>query len=205
MSIEALPPIADDTRVAILDAAERVFARDGLRASRTQEIAANVGVTKAMIHYYFGTKERLYTSVLQRINDERASGIGFAELESLPPRRALERYVIRLLEQLIERPHTAALFALENIQNAGQYYGATGASTPALVKLLERGIAGGAFRAVDPRHAAVNVMGACLHYFNVMQNVRLLWPADADATVLLREHVDAALDFVLAALCRPPA
>jgi TetR/AcrR family transcriptional regulator len=193
-------PSAADKRTAILDAAECIFARDGLRASRTEEIAAKVGVTKAMIHYYFGTKERLYTTVLERINQERAEGIDFAALESLAPTRALEQFVIRLLEQLSVRPHTAALFALENIQNAGQYYGHTGASTPTLVKILERGIANGEFRRVDPRHAAVNIMGTCLHYFNVMQNVRRLWPKKTSDALLLREHAEAALDFVLVAL-----
>jgi TetR/AcrR family transcriptional regulator len=200
MSITVVPSSAEDTRIAILDAAERIFAREGLRGARTAEIAESVGVTKAMIHYYFATKERLYTAVLERINRERAVGIDFEALESLAPVHALEQYVTRLLAQLIERPHTAALFTLENIQNAGQYYGTTGASTPTLVKILKRGIAIGDFRAVDPRHAAANVMGTCLHYFNVLQNLRRLWPKKTRDDVLLKEHAAAALDFVLAAL-----
>ncbi len=198
-----VPVLVEDTRIAILDAAERIFARDGLRAARTQEIADAVGVTKAMIHYYFGTKERLYTAVLDRVNAERAEGIGFAGLDALPPGRALRQYVVRLLEQLSARPHTAALFALENIQNGGTYDDHLGESLPTLVRILERGIATRAFRPMDPRHAAVNVAGTCLHYFNVMRNVRRLWPARANDDVLMREHVDAALDFVLAAVERP--
>ncbi len=54
------------TKTQILDAAEEEFARYGLAGARTEPIAANTGVTKAMIHYYFGTKEELYQAVLKR-------------------------------------------------------------------------------------------------------------------------------------------
>lgn len=189
-----------DTRTAILDAAELVFAREGLRAARTETIAERVGVTKAMIHYYFGTKEKLYEAVLQRIDHDRAQGIGFESLRALPPGAALRQYVARLLEQMTAKPHTAPLFALENIQNGGQYYGRPGASVSALVEILENGVNQGCFRRVDPRHTAVIIMGACLHFFNVMQNVRLLWPKRMDEKTLLREHTDAVLDFVFAGL-----
>src|SRR5690242_6236171 len=58
---------ARETEARILDAAEQVFARVGFTDARTQVIAETAGVTKAMIHYYFDSKELLYRAVLDRI------------------------------------------------------------------------------------------------------------------------------------------
>lgn len=51
------------TRDRILAAAHRVFLRQGTAKARTQEIADEAGVNKALMHYYFGTKEALADAV----------------------------------------------------------------------------------------------------------------------------------------------
>jgi len=47
----------------ILDAARRVFVRRGVAAARTQEIADEAGVNKALLHYYYRSKENLADAV----------------------------------------------------------------------------------------------------------------------------------------------
>jgi AcrR family transcriptional regulator len=60
----ATSPDADGaTRDRILAAAHRVFLRQGTAKARTQEIADEAGVNKALMHYYFGTKEALADAV----------------------------------------------------------------------------------------------------------------------------------------------
>ena len=60
----AVPPVDDrDTRDRILDAAHRVFVLQGTAKARTQEIADEAGVNKALVHYYFGTKDALAGAV----------------------------------------------------------------------------------------------------------------------------------------------
>lgn len=59
-----MPPTTDlDTEARILDAARRVFLRRGTAGARTQEIADEAGVNKALLHYYFRTKEKLAEAV----------------------------------------------------------------------------------------------------------------------------------------------
>ena len=60
---EAPSPSAEER---ILDAAHRVFLRRGSAGARTQEIADEAGVNKALLHYYFRTKERLAAAVFRR-------------------------------------------------------------------------------------------------------------------------------------------
>lgn len=61
--------VADDvaTEARILDAAQTVFVRRGVDGARTQEIADEAGVNKALLHYYFRTKDRLAEAVFKRI------------------------------------------------------------------------------------------------------------------------------------------
>ncbi len=54
------------TDLRILEAAHRVFVRRGVAAARTQEIADEAGVNKALLHYYCRSKERLADAVSLR-------------------------------------------------------------------------------------------------------------------------------------------
>jgi AcrR family transcriptional regulator len=67
--MKAAAPAPDrdgDTEQRILDAAHRVFLRRGSAGARTQEIADEAGVNKALLHYYFRSKERLAEAVFRR-------------------------------------------------------------------------------------------------------------------------------------------
>jgi len=80
----------------ILDAAERIFALHGFDGASMRQIAAEAGVAQALLHYHFGTKEKLFEAMFARrsdaINAERAGrlerlfgpdGRGRPSLESL--------------------------------------------------------------------------------------------------------------------------
>src|SRR3954464_9475178 len=58
-----------ETRQRILDAALREFAQKGLAGARTEAIAAAAGVNKALLYYYFNSKENLYVAALEMIAD----------------------------------------------------------------------------------------------------------------------------------------
>ncbi|MDR1600882.1 MAG: TetR/AcrR family transcriptional regulator [Tannerella sp.] len=55
-----------NTEQAILEAAEREFLEKGFDASKTTQIASRAGVTHAMLHYYHGTKEKLFNMVFDK-------------------------------------------------------------------------------------------------------------------------------------------
>src|SRR5215469_7743658 len=56
-----------ETRQRILDAALREFAAHGLAGARTETIAAAAGVNKALLYYYFDSKDALYQAALEDI------------------------------------------------------------------------------------------------------------------------------------------
>jgi len=54
-----------DTESKILEAAKRVFVKKGLDGARMQEIADEAGINKALLHYYFRSKEKLFMTIFK--------------------------------------------------------------------------------------------------------------------------------------------
>ena len=83
----------EESRAAILQAAAREFAEHGIAGARTDAIAREARVNKALLYYYFKDKETLYGAVL----DDAFSGMRasvFRVLDSdLPPREKIMAYV----------------------------------------------------------------------------------------------------------------
>jgi len=67
-SIEPIPERSTDTRSRILDSALAEFAAHGLAGARTDRIAQSAGVNKALLYYYFESKENLYIAALEMIS-----------------------------------------------------------------------------------------------------------------------------------------
>ncbi|MFM2304282.1 MAG: hypothetical protein RLZZ135_1692 [Cyanobacteriota bacterium] len=189
------------TRNQILDAAEIEFAVTGLGAARTDAIAAQTGVTKAMIYYYFQSKEELYRAVLERCFTESLEKMEQLQLDCLPPDAAL----VRLLEQILccisENPRIGSILSLEAIQNKGKYYPKKLGDLlyGTIIHILEQGITAGVFRQLEPRHTAVNIVGTCAFYFTAQENLKYLWPGKRLlGKDLLQQHAQESLDLIMA-------
>ena len=55
----------ENTESQILNAAKNVFQRKGMDGSRMQEIADEAGINKAMLHYYYRSKQMLFEAVFK--------------------------------------------------------------------------------------------------------------------------------------------
>jgi AcrR family transcriptional regulator len=58
------PAGGSDTRERILGSARELFARNGIGKTSIRAIAAGAGVDSALVHHYFGTKERLFAAAI---------------------------------------------------------------------------------------------------------------------------------------------
>ena len=94
----------DTTESRILDAAHRVFVRRGVAAARTQEIAEEAGVNKALLHYYFRTKERLSDAVFVRAARSLFPQILQALASDLPLRQRLQAAIEAEMDALDANP-----------------------------------------------------------------------------------------------------
>jgi TetR/AcrR family transcriptional regulator len=96
----------DGTEHRIFDAADRVFARRGTDGARMQEIAEEAGVNKALLHYYYRTKDRLAEAVFRRTLEKfLPTVIQTMAAEDLEIEEKVERVVHDYLDQLSRRPY----------------------------------------------------------------------------------------------------
>ena len=66
---------SDNTKTRILLAAHRVFIRKGMDGARMQEIADEAGINKALLHYYFHSKDQLFNEVFYGILSQMIPGL----------------------------------------------------------------------------------------------------------------------------------
>jgi len=195
------PRDAEATKASILDAAEREFARAGLLGARTEDIAEDTGVTRAMIHYYYESKEKLYQAVLERSFQRRIRNLSKVDLNDAPVEEALKNYVRAFMEESIDNVNMSSILLFESIQNHGKYYKemALAAIYEPLVKIFERGMAEGCIRQLDPYQTAINTVGMCAFYVIARNNISHLFPPGTD--LLSREmveiHISEAIEMLM--------
>jgi len=101
-------PGNQDTRSSILDAARRTFAEKGYDKASIRAIAGDAGVDPALVHHYFGTKEKLF---LAAMNAPINPGELIPQALSGPREQAGER-LIRLVLSVWDSPAGTAALAM---------------------------------------------------------------------------------------------
>jgi TetR/AcrR family transcriptional regulator len=171
----SLPSREDGTEKKILAAARKEFIAKGIDGARMNVIAVTADVNKALLHYYFRSKEKLYQTVLQdilgsvwgRVQSEfQAKG----KPEALEP--ALQTLVSSYTRTLAANPEFP-LFVFREIAGGGRAMQPLMAETlarfgdvpDALFKALRAETAAGRARAIHPAHFFLNIMGMCVITF----------------------------------------
>ncbi len=197
-----------ETRAAILQAAGRIFAEAGLAGARIDAIAAAAGINKAMLYYYFKSKDGLYRAVLER-NVEEFHRLADDVLSSTGSAGAiLLRYVSNHISFIGARPYYAPLF--QRLMMAGD------SSVERIIKkhfiplsrkmiaLIEHGVQSGEFRDLDARHTAISLMALTVFYFNAGPMARRIGNIDVFDPAEQVRRKEEVLKFIRFALFRHP-
>ena len=102
----------------ILHIAMQVFVEKGWHGARMQEIADRAGVNKAMLHYYFRSKERLYTAILEKLFVEFLNSIGDSFTPGQSFAETLQIFLDRFHDRLQKNP-TLPLFIARELSEGG--------------------------------------------------------------------------------------
>jgi AcrR family transcriptional regulator len=94
------------TRVALLDAAERLFSQNGIEGTSVREITKAAGANLGAINYHFGTKDRLALEVFARriepVNRERIARLDALEAGVRRRKLKLEEILDALIRPALE-------------------------------------------------------------------------------------------------------
>ena len=163
-------PADPETRDRILDAAHAIFTRKGTANSRTQEIADEAGVNKALVHYYFGTKAALADAIF-----ERAAGALLPVIFGIlaDPARSLEQKVADVVREQIDfhsaRPYLAGYLVSElhaEPDRVARLLGRQGtAPLDVLRRQLREGARAGTLRPISAEQFVVNLMAMLVFPF----------------------------------------
>lgn len=107
----------EDTRGAFLRAATRLFAEKGFYGTSIAAIADELGLTKQALIHHFGSKERLYGEVLQRIADELVATMIEATSDHADAQTQLEQLLERMHDNRKRRPEQTQLLMRELLDN----------------------------------------------------------------------------------------
>lgn len=201
----------EESRAAILAAAAQEFAQFGIAGARTDAIAREAGVNKALLYYYFKDKETLYGAVL----DEAFSGLKTTVLRVLdgdgPPRDKIMAYAGAYFDFIASSQFYPRLMQREMMR-------AKEGQSPHIDKVIKtyiqpifmrvsevmkEGIAEGDFRPVNPVHFVSSMVAIIVFYFSsapMMQKIVGFNPLTPER---IAERRTAVLDFISAALFRP--
>lgn len=199
---------APKSRQAILAAAEHTFAEKGLAGARTEQIAAAARVNKAMLHYYFGTKEKLYAAVLDDLLKQFRAQV-IEPVEATPdPAAALFEYINDHMDFLAAHPNFPRLVQREmmsggpNMKNLVRGFQRPLSET--LRKVLRAGIRKGEFRRVDVDQTIVSVGGLTAFYFIVAPVIAVIIQGDPLHKKLVAARKRAVFEFIGHGLLRDP-
>lgn len=94
-----------DTESRILQAAEREFMSKGFNGARTTTIAETAGVTHAMFHYYFRTKEKLFERIVaEKVEMLRDAFVGSLGAPGLSLEQTIRNFIDSHLDFISANP-----------------------------------------------------------------------------------------------------
>lgn len=94
---------------ALVDAARRLLAQGGYDALRLEAIAAEAGMNKAMVRYWFGDKAGLLAALVDDLTHDATAGL-VERAQSLPPGAERLHIHLKLVRRLMEHPEFVTLF-----------------------------------------------------------------------------------------------
>jgi AcrR family transcriptional regulator len=108
------PKAPEANRARIVEAAIDEFASRGFKGASMDAIAARTHTTRALINYYFGSKEKLYIAVLEQVYSEIRDAESKLDLDHLAPIDAVRRIVEFTYNYYVEHEGFVRLVVAEN-------------------------------------------------------------------------------------------
>jgi AcrR family transcriptional regulator len=192
---------AADLRERLLDAALARFAAEGINATSLKSIAKHAGVTPALVHYYFGSKELLVTAVI----DERLM-TAIAEMQSAlggsgdQPGAMVRNFVAGLHAVVARHPWLPIVWVREILTEGGALREMMLTRVaPAIPQVLASRLAqaqktGALNPALDPRLLVVSLIGLTLFPLAAEPIWRRIFQAEDIDHGLLQRHTIALLE-----------
>jgi AcrR family transcriptional regulator len=158
------------TEEKILDAARKVFVRDGMMGARMQDIADEAGINKALLHYYFRNKELLFERIFLDAAQQIFPRMNAVFQSEEPLFQKIENFVEAYITVIMENPYLP-LFVLNEINRDPKRFltkiwsnRSKPDPTPLLKQIAEE-VKAGRIKPIDPASLMVNMVSLVIFPF----------------------------------------
>lgn len=158
----------DNTEEKILNAAHEVFIKKGMDGTRMQEIADTAGINKALLHYYFRTKQKLFEAIFKTAFKKIFPKIEEMVRADIPIEDKLGTFIDKYIDILLKNPYLPS-FILKEINRDPEFIANTiknlGVNPDIVFQLFEKEMKAGNIRKMDPRELMVNMLALSIFPF----------------------------------------
>jgi AcrR family transcriptional regulator len=157
-----------DTETQILDAARKVFLENGFDGATMQMIAGEAGINKALLHYYYRSKDRLFEAIFIEAFSRMIPNLMKIFVSEMDFEDKIRAFVETYIGALQENPQIPLFILHELHRNPGriiELIQSTGLNPAIFFHLVEEQIQKGVMSRIDPRQLMVNMLALCIFPF----------------------------------------
>ena len=157
------------TEERILNAAKKVFISRGMAGARMQDIADEAGINKALLHYYFRSKEKLFETIFIEMSQQFLPRVNSIFESDMKLFEKIETFCSEYISKIIENPFIP-LFILNEVNKQPdafirKMWGGKKPQVAKLVEQIESEIKKGTIRKINPAHLLLNMISMCVFPF----------------------------------------
>ncbi len=157
------------TEEKILQAARKVFIRDGMAGARMQDIADEAGMNKALLHYYFSNKEQLFETIFKETTLGFLTRMNYVFEADIPLFEKIHTFCREYIDKISSNPFIPQfLFSEMNKQPEKLLKRVWGDQKPLVHKLaaqVQQEIDNGNIKPIHPMHLVMNMFAMCVFPF----------------------------------------
>lgn len=158
------------TEEKVLAAARKVFMTKGMAGARMQDIADEAGINKAMLHYYFRDKDKLFETIFTVEAQKFFPKINIIFQADMPLFEKIEKFVAEYIDEMLKNPMLPWFVMNEINRNPEQFiskvWGKTNMPRPmALLEQIEKEVKKGNIKKVHPLHLLMNILSMTIFPF----------------------------------------
>ena len=195
----------DNTEDKILDAATEIFLNKGMEGARMQEIADKASINKALLHYYFRSKDKLFDAILTKIMNLAFPQISKILFSANPFVEKVEQVIDIYITLLLKHPQLPT-FMIKEMNREGsllfKFIEKQHVSVQPIFKEIQDAMDRGEIRRMKPEHLVVNMLSVCVFPFAarpMIKNVALNGQDDL-LNEFLEQRRTEVKEFVLKAI-----
>ncbi|MBE9511236.1 MAG: TetR/AcrR family transcriptional regulator [Bacteroidetes bacterium] len=191
------------TEKIILDAARHVFIRKGFDGARMQEIANEANINKALLHYYFRNKDKLFMAIFVEVIQSFI--LSTVKLIRNPGHSVFDKirlFVEKYISFIQGNPYLPGFILNELNRRPDRLVGifkSSGLELDYFYSQIEKEIREGKIEPVEPEHLLINMISMCIFPFvgKPMINTIILSNSEKDFNLFMEERKRTIPEFII--------